>query len=230
MRRRAQQVGGRGVHEAARSQRAARAAQLEFALQQAGRAGRIARPGVADRQRRGIRHAAHAQAGEAGEGASRIAQPARRHAAVAPQGGDGGGIVGRAEHRGAGDQRVGPGRERRGAVGGAMPPSTASGIGRPVRVDHAAQRGDLGELRGQEALAAEAGVDRHDQHDLDHVEHPLDGLRRRRRVQHNPGALAVRGDELERAVQVRAGLRMDSGCDRRRPRRRPRCRDRPGRS
>ena len=62
------------------------------------------------------------------------------------------------------------------AVSAVMPPSTSRSIGRP------AIRGfglaDLGPGFGNEALAAEAGVDAHHQHQIDVVDDVLDGERR----------------------------------------------------
>ena len=82
----------------------------------------------------------------------------------------------------------------------------------------------------QEALAAEAGIDGHHQHEVDEVEQRLDHRGGRAGVDRDAGALAEVADGLERAVDVRPGLGMDGDRRRRRPRRRPRGRGRPGRS
>ena len=76
VRRGAQQVGSRGIAPAAGTKHADGAAQFHLALDQAGAAAGIARPGIADGKRRGVRHAGHPQAGQARHGAPGVAQPA----------------------------------------------------------------------------------------------------------------------------------------------------------
>ena len=95
-----------------------------------------------------------------------------------------------------------------GAVSGVMPPSTDNAIERPEVTDHPAQGGDLRQLRRQECLATESGIHGHDQDDVDEIEHPRNAFHRRRRIQHDAGAFAVRADELERAVQMRPCFRV----------------------
>src|SRR4051794_23299174 len=82
------------------------------------------------------------------------------------------GVVGLAEDGGAGDQYLGPGTDR-----------LRRGLGRDAAVDldadaaagrHGADAADLLELRGEEPLAPEAGVHRHDEDEVDMVEHVLD--------------------------------------------------------
>ena len=64
-------------------------------------------------------------------------------------------------------------------------------------------------MRRDVALAAEAGVDRHDQHQVDEVEHVLDGRRRRGRVQRDPRGDAELAHRAEHAMQVHDGLGVD---------------------
>ena len=61
----------------------------------------------------------------------------------------------------------------------------------------------------QETLAAEPGVDRHDEHDVDQVQHRGSGAGGRGRVEHQAGLAAQARDGLQGAVGVRAGLGMD---------------------
>ena len=119
VRRGVQQRGAGRLAPGARTQRAHAAAELQLAPQQPGAAAGVARPRIAHRQRRRVRHTAHAQAWQTRDHAARIAQPAPRigcvHAAAsrAAQRRDRRGIVRRTEHRGAGDQRVGTGARSR---------------------------------------------------------------------------------------------------------------------
>src|SRR5262245_7010990 len=73
---------------------------------------------------------------------------------------------------------------------------------------HGAQVADFVQRRGDEALAAESGIDRHDQDEVDHVDDGCHQAFRRRRVERDAGLLAERADRLQRAVQVRAGFHM----------------------
>ena len=68
---------------------------------------------------------------------------------------------------------------------------------------------DLVERAGDEALAAETGIDAHHQHEVDEVENMCDRVLRRRRIEGDPGALAERPDRLQRAVEMRPRLGMD---------------------
>src|SRR5512145_1393566 len=110
------------------------------------------------------------------------------------------------ERRGAGDQDIGAGGDR-GTGGLEIDPAIDLEIDRPARgVDTAAQLGDLGELAGDEFLAAVTGIDGHHQHQVDVVEHLGDGVGGRRRVERNAGFLAQRLDQLNGAVQMWAGF------------------------
>ena len=53
------------------------------------------------------------------------------------------------------------------------------------------------------------GIDAHHQHEVDLLEHIIERLGRRRRVERHAGLLAERLDALDRAVEVRPGLGMD---------------------
>jgi hypothetical protein len=79
----------------------------------------------------------------------------------------------------------------------------------PALVDPAAQRPDLVELRADEALPAEAGIDAHHQDQVEIVDQVIDRFDRRRRVQRDAGLLAERLDELDGAVGMGAGFRMN---------------------
>ena len=99
--------------------------------------------------------------------------PLRRAPAPPPCGSRRFGPVGAAlEHGRARDQHIGAGRTTRGAVSGVMPPSTSMSIGRPPT--SARDSADLVHRRRDELLAAEAGIDRHDQHEIDQVDDVLD--------------------------------------------------------
>ena len=67
----------------------------------------------------------------------------------------------------------------------------------------------LRELAGDELLPAEARVDAHDQHQVELLQHIIEEIDRRRRVERDAGLLAQRLDPLDGAVKVRPGLRVD---------------------
>ena len=72
-----------------------------------------------------------------------------------------------------------------------------------------APRGELGDLRfhgGDVLLATEAGVDRHDEHEVDEIEHMLDRGDRCGRIECHGRSGTELTDVAQRAVQVRAGL------------------------
>ena len=96
----------------------------------------------------------------------------------------------------------------RGAVSGVTPPSTDSAIERPEASIIRRSAAIFGSCDGKEFLAAESGIDRHHQDDVDEIEHPRNAVRRRRGIQHDAGSFAVRANQLERAVQVRPCLRV----------------------
>jgi hypothetical protein len=96
------------------------------------------------------------------------------------------------------------------ALSSLTPPSTSIATSRPAVVEVAPQGRDLVEDRRDEALAAEAGVDAHEQHHRDVAQHPADGLERGRRVEDDHRLLAELADRRDGAVQVRAGLDVDA--------------------
>ena len=61
-------------------------------------------------------------------------------------------------------------------------------------------------------LPAVARVHRHHEHEIDDVDHMLDGLDRRRRIHRYAGLLAEIADRLQRAVQVRARFDVREGA------------------
>ena len=94
-------------------------------------------------------------------------------------------------------------------VAGPMPPSTSSSTSKPLRVD---QRPGLGDLRlhgGDVGLPPEAGVDGHDQEEVEQIDDVADRLDPRRRVQRHPRPGPEGPDPAERAVEVGAGLDVD---------------------
>ncbi len=72
------------------------------------------------------------------------------------------------------------------------------------------QAADLVEGKGDKLLSAEAGIHAHDEHVVDHGEDVDDEVDARGRIQDDAGLHAVVDDQLERAVQVRAGLVVDA--------------------
>src|SRR3546814_10844612 len=104
-----------------------------------------------------------AASGRGSAGAEVRGRPSPRSGAAQPPDIAGIGIRPALEGRGAGDEHVGARRDReRGGVGidaaVDLQPYVAARL-----VDHLADRLDLAELAGDEALAAEAGVDAHDE-------------------------------------------------------------------
>jgi len=76
-------------------------------------------------------------------------------------------------------------------------------------VNHLARLARLVEGGGNELLAAEAGVDRHQQDDVDLVHHVLADVQRRRRVEDEARLAAGGAHEAERAVNVSGRLRVE---------------------
>ena len=97
-----------------------------------------------------------------------------------------------------------PARTASGATSGVMPPSISISIGRPAAMR--AKLAHLVEGGGNEFLTAEAGIDRHDQDQIDQVDDGLDGVRWRAGIHGHAGLLAERADCLQRAVDVRPGF------------------------
>ena len=93
------------------------------------------------------------------------------------------------------------------------PPSTCSAIGWPpawVQASIRARASRSSQGAGDEALAAEAGVHRHEQHQVDLVHHVVHQRQRRGRVEHQSGLAALLADQRQRAVHVAAGLRVEA--------------------
>mmetsp|Transcript_69580 Transcript_69580/g.188051 ORF Transcript_69580/g.188051 Transcript_69580/m.188051 type:complete len:374 (+) Transcript_69580:542-1663(+) len=80
-----------------------------------------------------------------------------------------------------------------------------------LRLAEGLQLLDLVDLALDEALAAEAGVDGHDQDEVDLLQDVLDGRQGRAGVEDDPGSAAQRFDALDGPVQVdrRRGLAVD---------------------
>lgn len=58
-------------------------------------------------------------------------------------------------------------------------------------------------------MPAEAGIDRHDEDEVNVIKHVLDGAQRRRRIDRHADLLAEIADGLQRPVQMRSGFGMD---------------------
>jgi len=124
--------------------------------------------------------------------------------------GDDFGVVGSAKDRRAGHEGIGAG----GGDGGDVVGLDATVDFQPNRlaasIDHRAHPAQLVQRGRNEGLAAEAGVDRHQQHQVQIVEQPLQGVQRCRRIEHQPGLAALGLDQLQRAVDVAAGFGVEA--------------------
>ena len=102
------------------------------------------------------------------------------------------GIGGRpaGEGRRAGDEHIGPGGHRPGRGLGIDAAVDLEIDGPAGAVDAPAELGDLVELGGDEALAAEAGIDAHHQHQIDVIPEMVQHGDRRRRIERDPCLLA----------------------------------------
>jgi hypothetical protein len=134
------------------------------------------------------------------------------------------------ENGGARDQHVSARRDGLFAVSGLMPPSTSSITSRPHAAMRSARGLDFFQLTGKKSLAAEAGIDSHDQDQVDQVEERIDDLDRRAGIEHVARLLSQRADQLQRAVRMGAGLGMDADDVRAGVRKGGNDRDRPARS
>src|SRR5690606_37461323 len=76
----------------------------------------------------------------------------------------------------------------------------------PACFAHGPQRRHLGFHRGDVRLTTEARVDRHDEDEVDVVEHPLDVGQRGVRIERYGGRRSRVADVAERAVQMAARL------------------------
>ena len=90
------------------------------------------------------------------------------------------------------------------------PPSTSSRDRQARAVDESSDRRDLRQHRFDELLPAEARVHGHQQHEVDFVEHVLEPVERRRRIEHEAALAAALANQLQRAIDVLASLRDGS--------------------
>src|ERR1051325_1054832 len=134
--------------------------------------------------------------------------PARQRARVADRR-DVGAIILRlaaTEYGGAGDQHVGAGAgDERRSLG--RDAAIDLEVDRPA-ADQCAQPRDFLRRPRDEGLAAEAGIDRHHEDQVDQVDHVLDRAFRRARIERDAGLLAERADRLQRTMDVRTRLDM----------------------
>ncbi len=117
--------------------------------------------------------------------------------------------VGGAENGAAGNESVGAGA---GDLGDVVHLDAAVDFQpdiAPAAVDELARLSEFAEGGFDEALAAEAGVDRHQQHHVHLVDDMAQRVQRGGRVKHQPGAAAALADQLQRAVDVRGGFRVE---------------------
>jgi phosphoribosylaminoimidazole-succinocarboxamide synthase len=78
-------------------------------------------------------------------------------------------------------------------------------------VDDLAGLAQLVERGGDELLAAETGVDRHDEHQVDLVDDPVEHVQRRGRIEHQAGLAALFANQGQAAIDVpgRLGVKAD---------------------
>src|SRR5688572_31143856 len=118
----------------------------------------------------------------------------RRVRDLAPHGRDRGGVIRSAEDRGARDERVGTGGRDAADVRD-LDAAVDLQPDRPARaVDEPPHGRDLRQHGFDELLPAKAGVHRHQQHEIDFIEHVLEPVERRRRVEYEPALAAALAD------------------------------------
>ena len=91
-------------------------------------------------------------------------------------------------------------------LSGLTPPSTSSRTLRPVAsacASSVAAPGAAWAGGGDEALATEAGVHAHQHHQVEPIQHMVQPLQRRGRVEHQAGLAALVADQLQRAITCR---------------------------
>mmetsp|Transcript_10127 Transcript_10127/g.21569 ORF Transcript_10127/g.21569 Transcript_10127/m.21569 type:complete len:255 (+) Transcript_10127:71-835(+) len=118
-------------------------------------------------------------------------------------------VVGRVEDGGAGDEHVGARLCDLGDVGRA---NAAVNLERDVvaaLIDKLARLAQLVERRWDELLASEARVHRHEQHNVNLVHDVLEAVERRGGVEHEARLAAGGADQLQRAVNMAGGLRVE---------------------
>jgi hypothetical protein len=91
-----------------------------------------------------------------------------------------------------------------------MPPSTSSRMSLPEASMRARARLDLAQGRFDEALAAEARVDAHDQDQVDVFDDPVQHVQRLAGIEHHTRLAAGGTDRLDAAVHMAAGVRMET--------------------
>ena len=103
-------------------------------------------------------------------------------------------------------------RPRRGRSRAAFSTFTPPSISRRIRGRCASMRAahlrELGQRLRDELLAAESRIHRHDQHQIDLVDHVVQPVQRRRRIEHQSRRAARVADQLDGAVDVLGGFRM----------------------
>lgn len=116
-----------------------------------------------------------------------------------------------AEQRTPRDQHIGAGCRRRTDRGRSDPAVDLEidGACQPRIVDHRPDLADLRLHRGDVLLASKAGVDRHDEHEIDEIEHVRDGRCGCRRVESHSRRRPERPDVGQSAVKMLAGFGMD---------------------
>src|SRR5208337_4640292 len=110
------------------------------------------------------------------------------------------------EDGGARDERIGA--CRRDEAGGFWRYSAIYLDTNVTGADHRLQFRDLVHGRGDEGLTAEAGIDRHDQHQIDEIKNILDARHRGCRIENGASFFTKRTDRLQRTVKMRPGLDM----------------------
>ena len=151
---------------------------------------RRGRPGVAPARwrRAGGRAAGSASIAAASPALIRGPGSVDRRQGGGPQGVDRAGRVLRAVHGAAGHEHVAPASAQRSIVSAPTPPSTCSHTSRPVPRIASPAAPQLGQHHVEEALAAEAGLHRHDQQHVELGEQVDVRLDRGGRAQRHPGA------------------------------------------
>ena len=120
------------------------------------------------------------------------------------------GIVVGAENGRTSDQGIGPRGNNIRRVAGLDPAVHLQANFQLGFIDDAAGLLELGQGRGDELLTAEARVDRHQQHQVDLVDDPVEHIQRRGRVEYDTGLAAALADQAQGPVQVTGGFRMDA--------------------
>src|SRR6185503_9664835 len=129
---------------------------------------------------------------------------------LAPHGGDRRGVVGSAKNRRARDERVGAGGRDPPDVRDLDAPVDLEPYGQLRAIDQRPDGRNLRQHRLDELLPAEARVDGHQQHEVDLVEHVIEPIERRRRIEHEAALAAVLADQLQCPVDVLARFGVEA--------------------